>query len=86
MKIEILGVEGCANCTRLVQETINILAGMQVPAAVEKVTDQAVVASYGPGAIPGFVIDGELKAGGRLPKKAEIREWVREARAKAEDA
>jgi len=24
MKIEILGVEGCSNCTALVQETINI--------------------------------------------------------------
>jgi hypothetical protein len=78
MKIEILGVEGCPNCTALVQETINILAQMQVPAGVEKVTDKAVIESYGPGAIPGFVINGRLKAGGRLPSRAEIIRWIRE--------
>ncbi len=86
MKIEILGVEGCPNCTRLVQETINILAEIQVPAAVEKVVDKEVVQSYGPGAIPGFVINGELKAGGRLPVKAEIIRWIREEQAKAKDS
>lgn len=83
MKIEILGVEGCRNCTALVQETINILAELQVPATVDKVVDKAVVQSYGPGAIPGFVINGKLKAGGRLPVKAEIIRWVREEQARA---
>lgn len=85
MKIEILGVEGCPNCTRLVQTTIDILAEMQVPAAVEKVVDPAVTASYGPGAVPGFVINGELKAGGRLPVRAEIIRWIGEERARAGD-
>ncbi len=81
MKIEILGVESCVNCTALVQETINILAELGVEASVDKVVDPETVQSYGPGSIPGFVINGELKAGGRLPGREEIINWIKEERA-----
>jgi len=78
MDIQILGVEGCSNCSALVQNTINILAQLQIPASVNKVTDQSVIQSYGQLAIPGFVINGQLKAGGRLPNKFEIIKWIKE--------
>jgi hypothetical protein len=78
MKIEILGVDGCPNCTALVQDTIDLLAQLQIPAGVSKVTDQAVIKTYGQQVIPGFVINGKLKASGRLPNKAEIIKWVKE--------
>lgn len=78
MIIEILGVEGCPNCTELVRETINILSRIQVSAYVEKITDQKVIGSYGPGVVPGFVLNGKLKAGGRRPSAAEILQWIKE--------
>ncbi|MTI83258.1 MAG: thioredoxin family protein [Firmicutes bacterium] len=67
INIKILGVEGCPNCTAMVQTTINIWSELQIAAGVEKVTDKKMVESFGPGAIPGFVINGKLKAGGKLP-------------------
>lgn len=78
MKIEVLGVEGCPNCTDLVQETINILAQLQIPAGVEKVVDKEVINTYGSNVIPGFVINGSLKTSGRLPNKSEIIKWIKE--------
>ena len=78
MKIEILGVDGCPNCTQLVQETINILAQLQIPAGVEKVVEKEIINAYGSNVIPGFVINGKLKAGGRLPSKFEIIKWIKE--------
>jgi len=78
MDIQILGVDGCSNCSALVQDTIDILAQLQIPASLNKVTDQSVVQSYGKQAIPGFVINGKLKAGGRLPSKFEIIKWIKE--------
>jgi len=78
INIKILGVEGCPNCTNLVQTTINILSELQIAAGVEKVTDKKIVESFGPGAIPGFVINKKLKAGGRLPSRKEIVSWLKE--------
>lgn len=78
MRIEILGAEGCPTCTALLQETINIVCQMQVLAGVDKVTDKAVIESYGNNALPGFVINGKLKASGRLPSKSEIMRWIGE--------
>jgi len=78
MKIQILGVDRCPNCTALVQETIDILAQLQIPAGVEKVVDKDVINTYGSSVIPGFVINGNLKASGRLPGKSEIIKWIKE--------
>jgi len=60
------------------QDTIIILAQLQIPASVNKVTDQSVIQSYGQQAIPGFVINSQIKAGGRLPNKFEIIKWIKE--------
>ena len=78
MEIQILGVDGCSSCSALVQDTFDVLTQLQVPAAVNKVTDQSVIQAFGQQAIPGFVINGKLKVGGRLPSKFEITKWIKE--------
>ena len=75
MNVKILGT-GCANCRRLeclVKEVASV-AGLQLD--IEKVTEIPAIMSYGIMHTPGLVIDGELKASGRVPARAEITEWL----------
>ena len=76
MEIKILGV-GCAKCEateKIVKET---LAENGVQANVEKVTDLLKIAGYGVFGTPAVVVDGQVKSVGKIPKKEEIRAWIK---------
>ena len=76
MEIKILGV-GCPKCEateKIVKET---LAENGVQANVEKVTDLLKIASYGVFGTPAVVVDGQVKSVGKIPKKEEIRTWIK---------
>ena len=78
MEIKILG-SGCAKCKRLeelAREAINEL-GLQ--ANVVHVTDMNAIMAYPILSTPGLVIDEQLKTSGRLPRKEEIVNWLKEA-------
>jgi len=75
MEIKILG-PGCPRCAqveKLVKETI---AETGVAANVEKVSDFKQIASYGVFGTPAVVVDGVVKAVGKIPKKEEIKVWL----------
>jgi len=76
MKIEVLGM-GCTNCNKLYQNAVEAvkLSGKEVEVA--KVEDIKKIMSYGVLSTPALVIDGLVKAAGKLPKVEEIREWIR---------
>jgi small redox-active disulfide protein 2 len=79
MEIKILG-SGCAKCKRLeelAREAVNEL-GLQ--ASVVHVTDVNAIMAYPILSTPGLVIDEQLKTSGRLPRKEEIVNWLKEAR------
>lgn len=76
MKIEILG-GGCANCEKLYQHVLEAvkLSGKKVE--VVKVEDIQKIMAYGVLSAPALVIDGKVKAAGKVPKVKEIKEWIK---------
>jgi len=77
MEIKILG-PGCPRCGELERRTKNVLAELNVPADVEKVTDIKKIMAYGIFSTPGLVINGKVKSSGRIPRPEEIKDWIQE--------
>jgi small redox-active disulfide protein 2 len=71
MNVKILGT-GCPNCLRLEALVREVATEAGLPLEVDKVTDIAEIMSYGVMATPGLVVDGQVKASGRVPAKAEV--------------
>lgn len=73
--IKVLG-SGCKTC----QLTADLLKAeaekLGVPVTIEKITDYAVIASYGIAATPGVVVDGKVVHAGGLPKAADVDGWL----------
>ena len=73
--IKILG-SGCKNC----ETTANLVkiaaqqAGIEID--LEKITDMAVIMSYGVMSTPGVVIDGKVVHAGGLPGPDMIKQWL----------
>jgi small redox-active disulfide protein 2 len=81
LEIKVLG-PGCARCNQLEQDLMAVMAGMNLPADIEHVTDIAEIGSYGVMGTPALVINGEVKAVGSIPPKAKLKQWLRDASAK----
>lgn len=77
MKIKVLGT-GCRNCVKLEQEVINALAELDVAADVQKITEMNNIMEHDILMTPGLVINDKVKVSGRVPKKEEIKQWIRE--------
>lgn len=77
MEIRILG-PGCPRCGEVEKRTINTLAELNVGADVQKVTDIKKIAEYKIFATPALVINGKVKASGRIPSPEEIKKWIQE--------
>ncbi len=77
MEIRILG-PGCPRCEEVEKRTINVLAEMDIPADVQKVTDLKKIAEYRVFTTPGLVINSKVKCSGRIPSKEEIKKWLEE--------
>jgi len=75
-KIEVLGM-GCANCNKLYQNALAAvkLSGREVEVA--KIEDIQKIMSYGVMSTPALVVDGVVKAVGKIPKPEEIKEWIK---------
>ena len=71
MKIEILGT-GCPKCKKLYENVQQALKRIKVGAEVSKVTDIDRITAYGVMIIPALVIDGEVKAAGKVLSPGEI--------------
>jgi len=79
MNVKILGT-GCVNCKRVEAIVREVAAEAGVQADVEEVKEIPAILSYGIMHTPGLVVDGELKASGRVPSRAEIAEWLTTSR------
>ena len=76
MKIEILG-SGCPKCKQLEANAKEALEKAGKKAEVVKVTDIGKIIEYGVMSTPAIVIDGKVKANGRIPEVKEIQGWLR---------
>ena len=74
-KIQILGT-GCPKCTRLAQTVDSIADSMNIEYQIEKVTDINKIMTFGVMVTPALVIDGEVKAAGKVPSEDEIKKML----------
>lgn len=78
MEIKILGM-GCPKCKRVEALAKEAAADVGAEATFTKVDTMDEIMSYDVFSTPALVIDEEVKASGRIPRKEEIAEWVRRA-------
>jgi small redox-active disulfide protein 2 len=71
-KIKVLG-PGCQRCETLARLTRQAADQLGIPYELEKLTNIKDYPKYGLMMTPGLVVDGELKAQGRVPSVDEIK-------------
>jgi small redox-active disulfide protein 2 len=77
MEIKILG-GGCARCDRLEKLAREVAKELMVEAAFTKVKDMDAIMAYDVMSTPALVIDEDVKSSGRVPRREEIAEWIRQ--------
>ena len=75
MKIEILG-PGCPRCNALAASVQAAVTQMGLDAEVTKVTDINEIASRGVMLTPALVVDGQVKASGRVLSPEELQDML----------
>ena len=85
MNIKVLG-PGCANCERVFQTVVAALEELEAElgdecpeATLQKITDHGEFLKYDLMFTPGLVINERLVCSGRIPSKAEVRQWITSA-------
>ncbi len=71
MEVKVLG-PGCAKCKQLYAETDRAIRQLGLAATLTKVEKLTEIASYNVLMTPALVIDGQVKAAGRVPSAAEL--------------
>ena len=72
MKIQILGV-GCRKCDKLAANVAQAITELGLDCQIEKVTGLNEIMQFGVMMTPALVVDGEVKAVGRVPAPDEIK-------------
>jgi len=76
MDIKVLGT-GCAKCRKTEEIVRQAVAESGVDATVEKVTTLTQIVSYGVMGTPAVVVDGVVRAVGKVPRKEEVLAWLK---------
>jgi small redox-active disulfide protein 2 len=77
MKIEVLG-SGCPNCQKLEQNAKKAVEELGLKnVKVEHVYDVNEMMERGITFSPAIMVDGEIKAEGRIPDVEEIKKWLK---------
>lgn len=75
IRIQILGT-GCPKCTTLFEHTETAVSELGIECELEKVTDINEIVSFGVMATPAIVVDGEVKAAGKLVSVDEVKKLL----------
>ena len=75
MTIQILGT-GCTRCKTLTANAELAVQELGLDAAVEKVTEVQDIIKFQILMTPGLVINGQVKAAGRIPTVEEIKQML----------
>ena len=76
MRIEILGT-GCPKCKQLEANARKAIEETKKKAEIVKVTEINKIIESGVMSTPAIVVDGEVKASGRIPTAEEIKKWLK---------
>jgi len=82
MEIKILGM-GCPKCKMLEENTRKALQELGINTEIEKVQDINKIMEYNVMFTPGLVVNGEVKAAGKVPSKEEIKKIIQECKEQA---
>jgi small redox-active disulfide protein 2 len=74
-KIQILGT-GCSRCRDLTANAQKAVQELGADVQIEKVTDIQEIIKFQILMTPGLVIDGQVKAAGRIPSVEEIKQML----------
>jgi len=74
-KIQILGT-GCKRCHDLAANAERAVQELGIQAEIEKVTEIHDIIRFQILMTPGLVIDGQVKAAGRIPSVEEIKQML----------
>jgi small redox-active disulfide protein 2 len=78
MKIEVLGT-GCAKCNALEYAVKAIADRLGLIYELEHVKDLTRMTAYGVMITPALVIDGQVKAAGKVPSEVELTKILHDA-------
>lgn len=73
--IKVLGT-GCSKCKTVQANAEKAVRELGLDVEVEKVTDMREIMAFQVMSTPGLVIDGEVKATGRVPSADEIKKML----------
>lgn len=76
IQIKVLG-PGCAQCDRLEQELMQVMAETGIVADMEHVRDIKEIGGYGVMGTPALLINGHVKSIGKVPPKVNLSEWLK---------
>jgi len=74
-KIQVLGT-GCPKCKKLAENADAAAKGLGIEYTLEKVTDINEIMNLGVMMTPALVVDGKVKASGKVPSPDEIRKLL----------
>ena len=75
-KIQILGT-GCPKCKKLAENAEAAAKELELEFEVEKVADINDMMKFGVMMTPALVVDGEVKAVGKVPSPDEIKQMLK---------
>ena len=85
MKLEVLGT-GCARCNALEHAVKTVADRLGLEYELEHVKDLSKMAAYGVMVTPALVVDGQVRASGKVPSEAELTTILTTALAQRGDA
>ena len=75
MEIKVLGTK-CPKCEKTADNVKQAVSETGVEASIDKVTDVMEIAKFGVFTTPAVVVDGDVKAVGKVPAVDEIKGWL----------
>lgn len=78
LSVIILG-PGCAQCSRLETDVMDVMAEMNAPGEMIHVTDAREIGKYGVMGTPALVINKKIVSVGTTSDKKKIRQWLADA-------
>jgi len=75
MEIKVLGT-GCRKCKTLKEMVAEVIEELHIDAEVEEVKEIDKIVDYGVMVMPALVVNGEVKASGKLPTREQIKSWL----------
>lgn len=73
--IQIVGM-GCPKCTQFFELAENVAKELGISYKIEKIQDITAIMALGVTVTPALLVDGEMKAAGKIPSKEDVKKFL----------